>query len=65
MQLCILLPSLIQNWNDKASVVKVKKAYSVLNQAYLMSKKDNGPVSEWNTGFLDHYEALFPLYQGY
>ena len=42
------LPSLIQNWNDKASVVKVKKAYSVLNQAYLMSKKDNGPVSEWN-----------------
>lgn len=42
------LPSLIQNWNDKASVVKVKKAYSILNQAYLMSKQDNGPVSEWN-----------------
>ena len=41
------LPGLMQSWNDKASVTKVKKAYSLLNQAYLMSKEQNGPVSEW------------------
>lgn len=42
------LPALMQSWNDKASVTKVKKAYSLLNQAYLRSKEDNGPISEWN-----------------
>lgn len=42
------LPALMQSWNDKASVTKVKKAYSLLNQAYLMSKEHNGPISEWN-----------------
>lgn len=42
------LPGLMQSWHDKASVTKVKKAYSLLNQAYTMSKEKNGPVSEWD-----------------
>ena len=42
------LPGLLQSWNDKATVNKVKKVYSLLNQAYLMSKEKNGPISEWN-----------------
>ena len=56
------LPSLICSWNDKASVVKVKKAYSILNQAYLMSKADNGPVSEWN---IEELTDLVPYFTQY
>ena len=56
------LPVLIQGWNDKASVVKVKKAYSILNQAYLMSKEDNGHVSEWD---IEKSSDLVPYFTKY
>lgn len=56
------LPALIQNWNEKASVTKVKKAYSLLNQAYLRSKEDNGPISEWNIQTL---QDLLPYFTPY
>lgn len=42
------LPTLIQKNNERATVTKVKKFYSVMNQALLLSIKDNGYVDEWS-----------------
>jgi len=46
------LPTLIANYQKKVTVSKLKKVYSVLNQAYLMSENTNGEFSSWdlNTG---------------
>lgn len=48
------LPSLINKYTERETVTKVKKFYSVINQALLMAIKDNGYVDEWtynNKGF--------------
>lgn len=42
------LPALIQNNKNKEVEVKLKKIYSVMNQAILLSEKDNGPKEYWN-----------------
>ena len=42
------LPTLIQKNEERVTVTKVKKFYSVMNQALLMAIKDNGYVDEWN-----------------
>ncbi len=42
------LPTLIQKNEERVTVTKVKKFYSVINQALLMAIKDNGYVDEWN-----------------
>ena len=44
----IVIPSLINNYREHTTVSKVKKVYSQLNQAYLMSIAYNGPPSQWN-----------------
>ena len=41
------MPSLIQKHQDKETVARVKKAYSVLSQAYLLAKEEYGPYSDW------------------
>ncbi len=43
------LPTLIQKNEERVTVTKVKKFYSIMNQALLMAIKDNGYVDEWNT----------------
>ncbi len=42
------MPTLIQKNEERVTVTKVKKFYSVMNQALLMSIKDNGYVNEWS-----------------
>ena len=37
------LPTLIQSNKNKEVEAKLKKIYSVMNQAILLSEKDNGP----------------------
>ena len=41
------LPSVINNYKEREIVSKVKKFYSIMNQAFLMSVKDNGYANEW------------------
>lgn len=43
------LPALIQKQQEKAVVTRVLKAYSLLNQAYTMTKQENGNFSSWFT----------------
>ena len=44
------MPALIQRQNEKATVVKLKKAYSVLENAYRLAKEENGDFSGWISG---------------
>ena len=46
----ITMPTLINNYKEKATVNKVKKFYSMMSQAYLMSVKDNEHADSWNVG---------------
>lgn len=42
------LPTLIQNNKNKEVEAKLQKIYSVMNQAVMMSEKDNGPKEYWS-----------------
>jgi len=44
----ITLPILVQNYQKKVTVERLKQTYSILSQAIKMSEIDNGPVEEWN-----------------
>ncbi|MCD8023949.1 MAG: type II secretion system GspH family protein, partial [Candidatus Gastranaerophilales bacterium] len=52
------IPTVIANSREKATVVKVKKAYSILTNALIQAEYDLGPVIDWglsvtNTGKKD------------
>jgi len=44
------LPTVINKYQERVTVSKVKKIYSTMSQAFLLSVKDNGPANEWNVG---------------
>jgi len=46
----LTMPSLIAKYKEKATVVKVKKAYSVLSQAYTRALNDYGQPADWDLG---------------
>lgn len=51
----ITMPSLIQNYNEKATVKRVQVAYSLLNEAVKRAIVDYGTVDNWcNDGNLGH-----------
>ena len=41
------LPSLIQNYHEKQRVTQLKKAYSVMQNAFLMAQEEYGDVTDW------------------
>lgn len=43
----LTLPALIQNNKNKEVEAKLKKIYSAMNQAILLSEKDNGAKEYW------------------
>lgn len=45
----ITLPALIADYQDKRDVVKVKKAYSILQQAVLQAVEKHGDVETWQS----------------
>ena len=44
----LTFPSLIQSYREKATVVQLKKHYSMIQQAYLRAINDNGTADNWN-----------------
>ena len=42
------MPTVIKKYQEQVTVNKVKKIYSTLNQAFMLSVKDNGYAYEWN-----------------
>ncbi len=43
----LTLPNLIANYQKKQAVIRLKKVYSVINQAYNLSIAENGPAEYW------------------
>ncbi len=43
------LPTLVQKNQEKVTVDKVKVAYSLINQAYMLAKNQNGDINYWFT----------------
>lgn len=46
----ITMPSIIQNYQKKQTVERLKKSYSTISQALTRSVSDNGDFSEWGLG---------------
>lgn len=44
------LPALVQKHNEKVIVSNLKKSYSTMQQAYLMTVKDKGTPDSWGAG---------------
>lgn len=42
------MPALIQNYNNSVAETRLKKFYSIMNQAILQSIVDNGEVESWS-----------------
>lgn len=42
------LPNIITNYQKKVTVERLKKIYSVMQNAYLRSQNDNGPAEYWD-----------------
>ena len=51
----LTLPSLIQKQQDKATVSRLEKIYSVLSQASLYAREEHGDFEDWN--IIDNYQA--------
>lgn len=66
----LTLPSVIQNYQKKQTVIRLKAIYSILDQAYLTSVQENGEVEDWDwenltvngTAFADKY--ILPYLKG-
>ena len=41
------LPTLVQKHQEKVTIAKLKKSYSVMQQAYLMAVNEKGPIETW------------------
>lgn len=44
----ITIPTVVNNYQEKQTVVKLKKIYSVLSQAYLYSVADGDPITNYS-----------------
>jgi len=55
----LTIPTLMQNSTEKATVVALKKTYSVLSQAYKLAELDNGSPDQWDVVAGNH--MLSPL----
>lgn len=42
------IPTLISNYEEKATVTKVKQFYAMLNQTLMLAVVENGDISSWN-----------------
>ncbi len=44
----LTMPSLVQNYRKREAATRIKKFYSMMSQAVLLSTNDNGDPTEWN-----------------
>lgn len=44
------IPFVINKYQERVTVSKVKKIYSTMSQAFMLSVRDNGYANEWNVG---------------
>lgn len=56
------IPALISNYNERVTVTKVKKMYSVLSQAVKLAMVENGEVNQWDLGDTYNIESAEKLW---
>lgn len=61
----ITIPTLIRNYQEKVTVIKVKKMYSVLSQAYQRYLADNGKSEFIQIDDEDSAEKVFKIFEPY
>lgn len=44
----VTIPSILQSYEERESISKLRKVYSVLKQAYQLAEIENGPPDTWN-----------------
>jgi prepilin-type cleavage/methylation N-terminal domain protein len=49
----LTLPALIQNHKKSETTARLKKFYSIMSQAVLMSENDNGSIEDWEKAEMD------------
>ena len=58
----LTIPTLIQTYTNNVVETRLKKVYSVMNQAILRSEEDNGPKESWDFTEADFIEKYFSPY---
>ena len=53
----LVIPTIIQNAHERATITKVKKAFTVLNNATKFAVAQYGPVDTWGFGDTSQYGA--------
>ena len=62
----LTLPGLIQKYEEKATVTKVQKIYSVLTNAYNLAKLEYGEATEWGLSYKsEDAETLLDIFSKY
>lgn len=60
------IPTLIGNYQKTVTVNRLKKAYSVMSNAFVTSQSENGDMNTWGMGNIgsvsDGYSASIPLF---
>lgn len=51
------LPTLVSNYRGKSTAAKLKKFYSTMQQAVILSEQDNGPSEDWISNFTNYTDA--------
>ncbi len=58
----LTIPTVVRNYQKQQTVVKLKKAYSTLNQAYNNSQAQNGSYESWDDAFTAGPSEYFKNY---
>src|SRR5574344_2249191 len=61
----LTIPTLINNYEKQATVTRLKKAYSVLNQAVSLSEAENGRFSDNYTPVVSYGDSYHSAIENY
>lgn len=58
----LTIPTVVKNYQKTQTIVKLKKNYSILNQALKRSEIENGAYSTWDSELLNTPQIFFETY---
>ena len=50
------IPNLISSYTERVRIAKLKKAYSVLSNAYNLARSEYGPIEHWDLPQSNDYQ---------
>lgn len=58
----LVIPNMMQRYQEKVTVAKVKKTYHTLNNAIVQAQLENGPMETWDIDPYDNYEGALKIF---